>query len=393
MYLLKQRLLGGGDKEPEAFLNAKKDCLAMREGLKSCEKAVKAWMDGAHKMSDAAARLAEFSGPDPDLLKLGTQVSVELGPTRTMKACKEAMESIELKVKLLDKLSKECSELDDRRLVRNRLLRKTEEANKSSKADAATKEKVARDHEEAVHAHDTLFAELSGSFDFILQEAGGHGGTGLARPEMRSFKRSTVRFFSSCNAICQKLDSGGDGDANVDLATEWRDFNNRRDAVIEKARQDHTAATATSAATIGGAAAASGQLQPPPPPLPSGSSSALPVPPGPLPTPPVASAGAAQPPPPPPPAPALAAVPALAPVPVVAPTPAAALAHPQARALYDYTPEKADELAIKEGDILSITKQEDDGWWAARSEAGATGLVPSNYCEMIDDDYESEGAV
>ena len=62
------------------------------------------------------------------------------------------------------------------------------------------------------------------------------------------------------------------------------------------------------------------------------------------------------------------------------------------RALYDYTPQAAGELAISENDLLYILdKSEDDGWWKAKKKAGADddeepeGLIPNNYVEEVRD--------
>lgn len=62
------------------------------------------------------------------------------------------------------------------------------------------------------------------------------------------------------------------------------------------------------------------------------------------------------------------------------------------RALYDYTPQAAGELAIAENDLLYILdKSEDDGWWKAKKKAGADdddepeGLIPNNYVEEVRD--------
>lgn len=60
------------------------------------------------------------------------------------------------------------------------------------------------------------------------------------------------------------------------------------------------------------------------------------------------------------------------------------------RALYDYSPQAAGELALEDGDLLYIIeKGHDDGWWKAKKKAGADdeeepiGLVPHNYVEIV----------
>jgi len=58
------------------------------------------------------------------------------------------------------------------------------------------------------------------------------------------------------------------------------------------------------------------------------------------------------------------------------------------KAIYDYVPQGASELAISEGDILYVLeKSTEDDWWKAKKKASGedddepTGLVPSNYVE------------
>lgn len=60
------------------------------------------------------------------------------------------------------------------------------------------------------------------------------------------------------------------------------------------------------------------------------------------------------------------------------------------RALYDYAPQAAGELALGEGDLLYvIEKNDDDGWWKAKKKAVAEdedepiGLIPNNYVQQV----------
>lgn len=59
-----------------------------------------------------------------------------------------------------------------------------------------------------------------------------------------------------------------------------------------------------------------------------------------------------------------------------------------ARALYSYSAAIPEELTFAKGDILSVLRLQDDGWWEAEvresqkgSRLGALGLVPSNYLQ------------
>lgn len=53
----------------------------------------------------------------------------------------------------------------------------------------------------------------------------------------------------------------------------------------------------------------------------------------------------------------------------------------RARGLYDYTATCDTELSFKQGDILTITEQDDSGWWYAEL-SGQTGFVPNNYVDI-----------
>nr|XP_023900350.1 septation protein imp2-like [Quercus suber] len=52
-----------------------------------------------------------------------------------------------------------------------------------------------------------------------------------------------------------------------------------------------------------------------------------------------------------------------------------------ARAMYMYQAAIPEELTFAKGDILAVTRHQDDGWWEAEvcGKPGAPGLVPSNY--------------
>uniref|UniRef100_UPI0037E7EB5B nostrin n=1 Tax=Semicossyphus pulcher TaxID=241346 RepID=UPI0037E7EB5B len=52
------------------------------------------------------------------------------------------------------------------------------------------------------------------------------------------------------------------------------------------------------------------------------------------------------------------------------------------KALYDFTPEHDDELAVKEGDLLDIHRKEENGWWFGELN-GKTGHFPSTYVEEL----------
>lgn len=55
---------------------------------------------------------------------------------------------------------------------------------------------------------------------------------------------------------------------------------------------------------------------------------------------------------------------------------------PQAKVLYDYEAQDADELSLKADEIVSVTKEDPSGWWQGRLR-GKEGLFPGNYVEKI----------
>ncbi|OGM39252.1 SH3 domain protein [Aspergillus bombycis] len=56
-----------------------------------------------------------------------------------------------------------------------------------------------------------------------------------------------------------------------------------------------------------------------------------------------------------------------------------------ARAMYSYTAAIPEELGFTKGDVLSVIRLQDDGWWEAEvtTTRGRPGLVPSNYLQII----------
>lgn len=51
--------------------------------------------------------------------------------------------------------------------------------------------------------------------------------------------------------------------------------------------------------------------------------------------------------------------------------------------MYMYQAQIPEELSFNKGDVLAITREQDDGWWEAEvlSKPGRLGLVPSNYLQ------------
>ncbi|KAK4695970.1 drebrin-like protein, partial [Lecanoromycetidae sp. Uapishka_2] len=77
---------------------------------------------------------------------------------------------------------------------------------------------------------------------------------------------------------------------------------------------------------------------------------------------------------------------------------AAESAHPSAhrggeRALVQYDYEKAEEneLELKEGEYVTNIEKVDEDWWMGQNPRGETGLFPSNYVEIVQDDEDVGG--
>ena len=52
------------------------------------------------------------------------------------------------------------------------------------------------------------------------------------------------------------------------------------------------------------------------------------------------------------------------------------------RALYDYDAKEHDEITIKTGDVIMVSKIVEGGWWEG-SFNGKSGSFPGNYVELL----------
>ncbi|KAF9485180.1 hypothetical protein BDN70DRAFT_903259 [Pholiota conissans] len=64
------------------------------------------------------------------------------------------------------------------------------------------------------------------------------------------------------------------------------------------------------------------------------------------------------------------------------PTPAAPSALPQAKALWAYSGDDADDLSFAAGDIIEIVEETNADWWTGKFR-GKQGLFPSTYVEKL----------
>ena len=53
-----------------------------------------------------------------------------------------------------------------------------------------------------------------------------------------------------------------------------------------------------------------------------------------------------------------------------------------AKVTFDYDPENDDELRLKEGDMVKVLGQEEEGWLKGELN-GKTGVFPSNFVELV----------
>ncbi|MCJ1287969.1 hypothetical protein MMC26_007322 [Xylographa opegraphella] len=64
----------------------------------------------------------------------------------------------------------------------------------------------------------------------------------------------------------------------------------------------------------------------------------------------------------------------------------------RAVAQYDYEKAEDNELELKEGEQVTNIEMVDDDWWMGENARGETGLFPSNYVELVQDDSNLEHA-
>ncbi|KAI2623021.1 hypothetical protein GGS26DRAFT_235197 [Hypomontagnella submonticulosa] len=76
----------------------------------------------------------------------------------------------------------------------------------------------------------------------------------------------------------------------------------------------------------------------------------------------------------------------------VAEAPAAASGGKRALIQYDYEKAEDNELELREGEYVTDIEMVDDDWWMGTNSRGETGLFPSNYVELVDDDAEEPPA-
>ncbi|KAI0852894.1 hypothetical protein F5Y00DRAFT_226309 [Daldinia vernicosa] len=72
----------------------------------------------------------------------------------------------------------------------------------------------------------------------------------------------------------------------------------------------------------------------------------------------------------------------------VAEAPAASSGGKRALIQYDYEKAEDNELELREGEYVTNIEMVDEDWWMGTNSRGETGLFPSNYVELVDDETE-----
>ncbi|KAI5862582.1 hypothetical protein GGS23DRAFT_83140 [Durotheca rogersii] len=74
--------------------------------------------------------------------------------------------------------------------------------------------------------------------------------------------------------------------------------------------------------------------------------------------------------------------------PAVAEVPAASSGGKRALIQYDYEKAEDNELELREGEYVTDIEMVDEDWWMGTNARGETGLFPSNYVELVEDEAE-----
>ncbi|KAI0841091.1 hypothetical protein F5Y06DRAFT_260631 [Hypoxylon sp. FL0890] len=72
--------------------------------------------------------------------------------------------------------------------------------------------------------------------------------------------------------------------------------------------------------------------------------------------------------------------------------PAASSGGKRALIQYDYEKAEDNELELREGEYVTNIEMVDEDWWMGTNARGETGLFPSNYVELVDDEAEEPAA-
>jgi len=71
--------------------------------------------------------------------------------------------------------------------------------------------------------------------------------------------------------------------------------------------------------------------------------------------------------------------------------PGAGVAVKRALVQYDYEKAEDNEIELHEGEYVENIEMVDEDWWMGQNSQGETGLFPSNYVELVEDDGNAAG--
>jgi len=401
--LLKQRVIGGGEQEPDELKTLRKKVQRFVPDLKKVNKGLTSWLDGARALGIASEHMSSaMQGSDVELQTIADAVAKELHTDNNdntwtpgaASLCSSAIASINKKLKMIEGLKSKVELLDNLRLQKNRQKRKVIDFEK--KNDAESMAKLKRELETTRGQHDELYNELMAKFQYLVTIAEEKGGVGIVQTELTAFKHSQLMFFKNCAKTCEAYEV-----TNItSLDDEWLKFEMRMEQkVIERGKQESKSFQSDRNLekdlnlNDAGNTIAEPAAFPPTPTSNTGMRKLIII----LTTIfdcifthgtqililNVFTDGSTR---------SIAELKGrpLPPAPVAAPPPRKE-SMPIARALYAYAPQSPDELALSYGDMITVTEQNDDGWWSgANQTTGASGLFPGNYCEIVDDYGEDE---
>ena len=223
-----------------------------------------------------------------------------------------------------------------------------EEAKKRGEKGAEDLKEFEAELAETKKKNGQLYNEVMGKLEFFHKTAAGRGGIGLIWAELNAFKHAQITFFNESAVVLK----AHEGNKENDPVAGWKHFEGAmNEAVRVRATrlslQYQSSNTVPTTPVDGEEQAKEG-----------GENKAEAVPED------SKVAGKQKPPMP----------------------PARQISLVAAKALYDYEATNEGDLALTNGDIISVTEQNDNGWWKGRNNrTGESGYFPGNYCELLDD--------
>lgn len=230
--------------------------------------------------------------------------------------------------------------------------RKIEEARKRGEKGAEELKEYESELAETTKLHSELYNEVMGKLEFFKNTAAGRGGIGLIWAELNAFKHAQLTFFHDCAVVFKAHENNTENDP----IKGWQKFEAAMNEAV-KVRATRLSLQYQSSNTTPVAAEEPSEKIKAPDTKPSAKS----------------EAPAKRKPPMP---------------------PARQKSLVSARALYDYEPQSEGDIALKTGDIISVTEQNENGWWkGTNNRTGESGFFPGNYCDANDEGGQEDADV